>query len=154
MFVFIITVTLCSVSAFSGSDNNTYDSDTKATKEKFITITSPESGKSETTYNKSYSICGVTEFEKIRVELYRYNDEKKQYDRIVIDEKSYWDIGQSGFFAKEIDLKEGDNKIMLVAYKLSDYNDQQRSIFEIKRVDKGFLDKIKDSILNIKSLFS
>ncbi|MCX8130856.1 MAG: hypothetical protein N3I35_12230 [Clostridia bacterium] len=160
MLVFLILFSVCSISVFAAPDESGYDADTKATKEKYVTITKPEDGKNEITYNKSYSICGVTELENIRVELHRLNEDKKKYEKIVIDGKSYWDIGESGFFAKEIDLKEGNNKIMLVAYKISDdkkntdSRNEQRSIFEIKRDKRNLLESIKDKIFDpLKSLF-
>lgn len=146
----VMMVALCSIPAFAGSDNSTYDADTKATKEKFITITKPEEGKAVITYSKSYTISGVTKTDDVVIELYRLNEEKKQYEKLTIEEKNSWVIEKSGItFAKETELKEGSNVIMLVSHKASDDKDKQRSIFDIRREKQNLMDKIKDKILDI-----
>ncbi|MCX7922116.1 MAG: hypothetical protein N3B21_08920 [Clostridia bacterium] len=152
MLVFVIIFTLCSFSAFAGSEGTVFDSDTKATKEKYFNITKPEEGKTVFTYSKSYTISGVTKVDNIVIELYRLNEEKKQYEKVTIEEKSSWLIEDSGInFAKEIDLKEGKNIIMLVASKGSDDKEPQRSIFEIKRDKQKWMDAIKNTLMDFFS---
>jgi hypothetical protein len=154
--VFVIIFTLCSVSVFAGSDSISLDSDTKPTKEKFFNITKPEEGKTVNTYSKSYTISGITKADNVVIELYRLNEEKNQFEKVIIEEENSWIIEDSGItFAKEIDLKEGSNVIWLVAHKVSDDKDLQKSLIKIERDKQKLMDIIKEKIfefLNDKKL--
>jgi hypothetical protein len=85
-----------------------------------VTITKPDVEKLSLSY-KSYSITGTTEQKDVRIFLAKYNDNTKEYEAFVnADGESSWDIGgKLSKFSKEIILKDGPNKIKIVAYRTS-----------------------------------
>jgi hypothetical protein len=102
----IITALLCfSVPAFAAGDTS------------IITITKPEGN--DTTYKKSYVICGYTDFEDVKVTLSIKKDD--EYVPLYnTDGKDSWIIGSSGVFMKEVILNKGANEIKITASRDGD----------------------------------
>ncbi len=155
----VLISTVCSISAFAAPpDNYIYENDIKS-RVQLVNITKPEGKGVEITYNKSFSICGVTQKENIRVRLQRYNKEKDKYEDIAIGRNgkiNYYDIGESGFFSKEIELVEGGNNIRFIAYRISNPKNYQVNYFDITFSRKSdMLDEIKDKIFDpLKSMIN
>lgn len=156
--IFAISLSLLSIPAFavSGSspDDSAFSVITGETQSFFVTITKPEEDK-DTTYKKSYVISGNAKVQGIRVWVLRYNSDTKRYEKISdTDGVNYWDIGSSGLFAREFLLKNGENRIRVVAQKnnLSDDKPDTRTQitdFTITKLDKSFFEDIFDNIGNI-----
>ncbi|HOA98275.1 MAG TPA: hypothetical protein PKK29_10940, partial [Acetivibrio saccincola] len=91
--------------------------DTEDTEQFLVTITRPEGD--ESTFRKSYIVCGNSTAEGITVKLYMYSEESGTFEPFKNTEgESSWNIGISGFFIKEIELPNvGANRIRIAAYK-------------------------------------
>ncbi len=115
-----------------------YDASPKTTKQTVLEITRPQggSGANEGTSNKFYAICGLTEYDDVRIKVLICKDSTSKDSEYVDfkdtsnEPKSTWDIGSNanGFFAKEFELNEGVNKIRVVAFRK--YS-RERDFFQI-----------------------
>ena len=121
-----------------------------------VTITRPDGD--ETTFKKSYVICGVTDNEGIRVALAVYDESEGSYVYMKnTDGESIWDAGM--LFTKEVSLKEGKNKIKIVAYKPNAEGryqlgtDMQVNYFTITVLKESIKDKIINNIIKITDIF-
>jgi hypothetical protein len=75
--------------------------ETEDTEQFLVTITRPEGD--ESTFRKSYIVCGNSTAESITVKLFMYNEESETFEPFENTEgECSWDIGFSGFFIKEI----------------------------------------------------
>lgn len=113
-----------------------------------INITKPE-GDADSTFKKTYVICGNTDKEDVTVELSVYS---KSSDSFVAynntEGESSWTIGSSGMFMKEISLPNyGANRIKIVAYKSSDPEKKQVEEFTITLLKEALKDKIIDGTI-------
>lgn len=100
-------------------DKVVFDGSVKATEQFLVTITRPVVN--ETTFKKSYIICGVTEKSDIRVALAIKDAATGSYKYLKnSDGDSSWDIGSMGIFTKEVNLSEGVNNLKIVVYKKSE----------------------------------
>ncbi|MCL2741222.1 MAG: hypothetical protein FWE70_03815 [Oscillospiraceae bacterium] len=70
----------------------------------------------EISFKKAFIVCGFTAESNVRVYLLLFNKDLDRYERLYINGTSGWDIGASGLFIKQIDLKEGKNQLRLLAY--------------------------------------
>lgn len=129
------------------------------TKQFLVTVTRPD-GK-ETVFKKNYVFSGITELTGIKIHIALYNEVKKVYEELSdVDGKFGWEIGLSGIFAREVLLREGTNKIKLIAYKKSAVYDLrpgenlQISYFEIKVLNETIKDMMINSILKITDLIN
>lgn len=123
ILIFIFMSVVASFGASDKSDRKLiYDADTKPTKPFLVTITRPDGN--ESTFKKSYVLCGVSEEEKaedIVIKLLIYDKESEKYIEFKnADDESSWNLGKYGIFIKEILLPEGENKIRIAAYNKSD----------------------------------
>lgn len=100
----------------AGVDDVVSNKWTKSTSQFIVIITRPDDN--ESTFRKSYIICGNTRKENIRVKLLILNKNTGTYELFNNSNgENSWDIGASGVFMKEIDLPyEGSNTIRIVAY--------------------------------------
>lgn len=135
----------------------------KQTDQFLVTIIKPEGN--ETTFTKSYVVCGFTDLENIRYAVAIFNEETGRYEEIKNDNKNdandgLWDIGIFGFFTKELTLKEGANKIKIIAFRKSDINalkpgiNLQVDYFTVTFLNQSIKDKIINSILKITKIFN
>ena len=126
-----------------------------------VKITRPE-GSEESTFKKTYLICGNTDKEGVTVELSVYDDSLGYYVPYFNTEgESSWVIGSSGMFMKEVELKSGANLIKIFAYRNSDPQDQQTETFTITLLKENLKDKIVNGVLkfsdvlnNVKNVFN
>ncbi|MCX7749865.1 MAG: hypothetical protein N2645_23695 [Clostridia bacterium] len=160
MLLLVTILVVCSFSAFAAAPLASLLKNTKteSTDQFLVTITRPEGD--ESTFKKSYVLCGVTELENIRVHVLLYDDVKDEYVPYMdFGNDGVWDIGISGIFMKEIDLTKGANKIRIAAYKKSNANNLklkqtlQVNNFTVTLLDEDGKDAFKSSILNIKKYF-
>jgi len=119
----------------------------ESTSQFLVTITRPEGD--ENTFNRSYIICGVSNHSDIEVVLSVYNESSGRYEEYETTEGvSRWKAGK--LFTKEVILKEGANKIKLVAYKTNEANNL--NVGENVQVNKFTItvlkESLKDKILN------
>jgi uncharacterized protein YxeA len=159
LFVFVSAVT---VYAADKLDNEqVYDKDTKSTKQFLVTVTRPSGN--ESTFKKSYVICGVSEEEKIediQIKLLIYDEKSESYvDYKNTDGESTWGLGKYGFFIKEVLLpSEGVNKIRIVAYKESQEKNliigknMQISNFNITVLNEDIKERLKNGIQKLADL--
>jgi hypothetical protein len=118
-----------------------------STSQFLVTITRPEGD--ENTFNKSYIICGVSNHSDIEVVLSVYNESSGKYEEYETTEGvSRWKAGK--LFTKEVILREGANKIKLVAYKTNEADNL--NVGENVQVNKFTItvlkESLKDKILN------
>lgn len=118
-----------------------------------INITRPE-GDEESTFKKSYVICGNTANEGITVELSVYDNDLGYYVPYANTEgETSWGIGSSGMFMKEVNLKyTGANKIQVVAYKNSDTENRQVEKFTIILLKEDLKNKLMN--MKVKDIFT
>lgn len=127
----------------------------------FIKITRPE-GPEESTFKKTYVICGNTDKEDVTVELSVYDESLGYYVPYYNTEgESSWSIGSSGMFMKEVELKSGANMIKIFAYRSSNPQEQQTETFTITLLKENLKDKIVNGVLkfsdvlnDVKSVFN
>lgn len=150
IIMFLVSV----MPAFASSRNVITDAATENTEQFLVTITKPE--KDEFTFKKSYVVCGNTKNENIRVELLRFNKDTNKYEPFAnVDGETFWRIGASGIFMKEVVLQDGPNQIRIVAYKESDEGNLkagttlQVNNFTITVLKESLKDKINNVFLRI-----
>ncbi|MDP4180641.1 MAG: hypothetical protein Q8942_06085 [Bacillota bacterium] len=146
-------------------DDYIYSADTQPSNKILVTITRPN--RYESTFKRSYVLCGVSEESKIDdivVKLLIYDKETKGYiDFTDTEGESSWELGKYGVLIKEIDLpQDGLNKLRIVAYhsaelkklKASERNKNiQISDFSITVLKEDIKDKIKNGISKITDFF-
>ena len=93
-------VSLLNISVFAA------DADKIDKTKPIITITKPSSD-SERSFSKDYTICGITDLENIRIELYKRNSDGSFTEFKGTDGQSAWDIGPSGLFSIDVSLSTG-----------------------------------------------
>lgn len=163
MLIVIFTLSLCITALADGEVDLLSDKDTKDTKQFLVTITRPEGD--ETTFKKSYVLCGNSDKEDITVKLFMYNEATKKFEPFEnIDGEDSWEIGISGFFMKEIELPaNGANRIRIAAYTSSDEESEaelilgenlQINTFTVTLLDKGIKDAIKNGFLRITDMLN
>jgi hypothetical protein len=120
-----------------------------------VTITRPEGD--ESTFNKSYIICGVSSNIDVEVVLSVYNESSGKYEEYKTTEGvSRWKAGK--LFTKEVILNEGANKIKLVAYNpaetdnLSVGDNVQVNKFTISVLKESLKDKIINGVVKITDI--
>jgi hypothetical protein len=116
-FIIIITLifSLCSISAFADNKDNSEGKDATKQVKPLITITHPDSG-NENVFLKTYTICASTDSNHIRITLQKWNSTTEKYEDFAnADGDSTWDVGTARFFAKDITLTIGLNKLRLLA---------------------------------------
>ncbi len=168
IMIFVFVPILSSYAASEKIDSDLiYSAGTKSTKQFLVTITRPDGN--ESTFKKSYVICGVSEDEKaedIGIKLLIYDEQSDSYvDYKNTDGASSWELGKYGIFIKEILLPdEGENKIRIVAYRKSQSDNLvlgknlQVNNFTITVLNEDIKEKIKNGIQKItdilKGIFS
>jgi len=148
--VFVISLFL-NTTVYAAHKIDVYDPKTPATEQTIFVITRPE-GK-ETTYNKSYEICGYTKKEKVTIELLILKDSKYVEFKDTNGDSKWTNVGP--LFAKEIILNEDENHIRIVAYSENNPDELQISDLTItysKQDKKTMLDKIKEGINKMFSI--
>lgn len=117
--VVTIIAMILSITSFASDLDILYDRDIESTEEFLVSIVRPEGD--ETTSKKSYVICGNTDVDDIRVHLMIADENGNFTDFKNTDGESFWDVGASGIFMKEIIFpKEDRNRIRIAAYKKSE----------------------------------
>ena len=110
-------------------------------------IKNPESD-TTTTSNQSYMISAVA-LANTTVTLYTYSPSSNLYAKMYSADGTPYEtkVGASGFYAQEIYLNQGSNKIMVRAER----NQGETQVFylEINVLGKGFLSKIKTFAQNL-----
>ncbi|MFZ5989347.1 MAG: hypothetical protein ACOYWZ_19810 [Bacillota bacterium] len=156
----VFVLGLCVTSFAAGENDLLANKDTKDTKQFLVTITRPEGD--ESTFKKSYVICGNSDKEGITVQLLMYNDKTGNFEPFKnTDEEDTWKIGASGFFMKEIELpNNGANRIRIAAYKDGDKKNLipgenlQVNTFTVTLLDKGIKDSIKNGFFRITDMLT
>jgi len=156
IIILMVVLMLC-IPAYADSTDIIYQDDVDSTDEFLVKITRPEGD--ESTFKKSYVICGNTDIKGIRVELAILEDDGKWKSFENTDGDSSWRIGNSGIFMKEVRLPElGANKIRIAAYK-SDEKDRlvlnenlQLQEYTITVLEKSFKDKIKSGFISVTEM--
>ncbi|NLL06795.1 MAG: hypothetical protein GX270_13650 [Clostridiaceae bacterium] len=169
IFTLVILITSFSVTSFAqGVENqkllNQYpilsDKATSDTEQFMVTITRPEGD--ESTFKKSYVICGNSVNDEISVMLLIYDNDENKYIPFANTDGDYiWDIGASGIFMKEVILpNKGANDVRIIAYKkneteslLSKTNLQINS-FKVSVLDNGIKEAIKTGFLKITDMLN
>lgn len=163
LLVSVITLSTLIPSFAWNEDNVLINKETKDTSEFMITITRPEGD--ESTFKSSYVICGNSSFENIRVRLYILDKKTDEYKEFKNNEtESYWDIGVSGIFMKEVILpEEGANTVRIVAYNKNNEDnkenltldeDLQVNSYTITVLDKEIKDSIKKGFFRITDMLN
>lgn len=117
--------------------------------EGIIKITRPDGD--ETTFKQSYVISGNTAYEGVTVAFQVYDSASGQYVSLqTVDGDESFRIGDSGFFMKEVRLKNGANKIRVYAYA---GDNTQVNEFTITVLEESLKDKIKGGLLNFADIF-
>jgi len=102
-----------------------YNKSISSTDQFLVKITRPEGD--ETTIYKTYLICGNAKEDGITVQLLVEND-NGIFEKYVINDgsgRSSWEVNAYSYFQKEVALKEGPNRIRVVAYKTNEKYDLQ-----------------------------
>jgi hypothetical protein len=146
-FIFMMVLFIFNVTSYAQT-YSVYDTRAKSTVDSFVTITRPSGD--ETTFNKSYVICGVTNKKNVTVKLLRYDKNSEKYiDFKNVDSESSWVIGSSGVFMKEINIPYmGANKIRMVCYKDGDESKRQISNYTITVLKESFKSLIRKGFTN------
>ena len=120
-----------------------------------VNITRPE-GSEESTFSKSYVLCGNTSLENVVVELSVYDSSLGMFVPYAnTDGQTYWTIGSSGMFAKEVTLPNtGANKIQIAAYAAGNPFEKQYQSFTINLLNPGLKEMIMNSYLKFTDVFS
>jgi hypothetical protein len=135
-----------------------YGNDAGNTKQFLFTITRPEGD--EIVFSASYAVCGITNTDGITIALSRYNSKTGKYEALKdTDGLSRWN-NISKLFSKEIKLKEGANKIKIVAYKKSEEGslelgeNLQVNVFTVTLLNSSKKDKIVKNGLSLDDIFN
>lgn len=134
--------------------------ETDDTSQFLVTITRPEGD--ESTFKKSYVVCGNSVNEEISVMLLIYDNTAKKYVPFEDKEGHYmWDIGSSGIFMKEVILPtKGANDIRIVAYKKNEADklisktNLQINSFKVTVLDSGIKEAVKSGFLKITDMIN
>ncbi len=120
-----------------------------------VNITRPEASE-ESTFNSSYVLCGNTGLSDVIVELSLFDRNLGYYVPYQnTDGESYWSIGSSGMFAKEVSLPNlGANKIQVTAYSSSNPYEKQYESFTINLLNNGIKDRIVNGSFNFSEVFN
>lgn len=165
----VLLITGLSVTSFAdGIENQTLlnrysllaDKNTEDTEQFLVTITRPEGD--ESTFKKSYVICGNTVKEDIRVMLLIYDKDEEKYIPFANTDGDYiWDIGASGIFMKEVILpNKGANDVRIIAYKKNETDklvaktNLQINSFKVSVLDNGIKEAIKTGFLKITDMLN
>lgn len=72
----------------------------------------------ESTYRDHLKVCGSAKMDNIRIRLYVKNENSEKFMRLKNSRgETYWDVGKSGVFIKEVVLpKKGVNIVRVCAY--------------------------------------
>ncbi|OPZ90899.1 MAG: hypothetical protein BWY74_02154 [Firmicutes bacterium ADurb.Bin419] len=136
------------------------DKATSDTSQFLVTITRPEGD--ESTFKKSYVVCGNSVKEEISVMLLIYDNSTQKYKPFANTDGEYiWDIGASGIFMKEVILpNKGANDIRIVAYKKNETDklvsktNLQINSFKVSVLDSGIKEAIKNGFLKITDMLN
>jgi len=165
ILVLVLVITALVVPAYAeGEDwlpDIILDSSLDSTDQFLFTITRPEGD--ETTIYATYVISGYANDQAITIQLLKQNEDGEYVPFCNTDGESSWEVGAYGIFSKEVSLKEGANKIRVVAYKTDEIdnlelgvnlqvnnftvtrlNDEIRQIFE-----NGFIFRISEWLGNL-----
>jgi len=126
----IVMIALCAlpVSAFQEHEalpDVFYDKSIGSTDQFLVKITRPEGD--ETTIYKTYLICGNAKEDGITIQLLVENNDGT-FEKYVMNDgsgRSSWEVNAYSYFQKEVVLKEGPNRIRVVAYKTNEKYDLQ-----------------------------
>lgn len=89
-----------------------------ATEQFIVTVTKPVRGEIVFEPVNKYMITGESLETGIMVILAVYNNETGLFEEYRgIDGESSWEVGNSGLFEREFELKEGRNRLKLIAYR-------------------------------------
>ncbi|NLI57121.1 MAG: hypothetical protein GX387_01115 [Clostridium sp.] len=131
--------------------------ETEDTEQFLVTITRPEGD--ESTFRKSYIVCGNSTAESITVKLFMYNEESETFEPFENTEgECSWNIGLSGFFIKEIQLPNvGANRIRIAAFKNSGEElvlgeNAQVNTFTVTLLDSEVKNSMKRGFFNINQM--
>lgn len=126
------------------------------TRQFLATITKPVGD--ETTFKKSYVVCGFSDKSDISIAVAVYDEGNDCYT--YISEDSVWDISNSGIFSEEIPLREGANKLKIVAFVKSQSGNlkpganAQVSYFTVTVLKESVKDRIMQGVLKVKESIS
>lgn len=133
------------------------DKDIEDTEQFLVTITRPEGD--ESTFRKSYIVCGNSVAEKITVKLYMYDEEAESFMSFENTEgENSWGIGYSGFFIKEIELPNiGANRMRIAAFKSEDKElalgtNAQVNTFTVTLLDNEVKNSMRNGFFNINQM--
>lgn len=125
-----------------------------------VTLTSPESV-NVNTFRKNFKIGGTSSRSEIVVVLGKLNESTGEYELFeTLEGDVSWEIGKSGFFAKEIALEKGQNRFKLIAYikddtsKLEPGKNVQISYFTITQLEETLRDRILNSVLDLSNVIT
>lgn len=169
IFTLVLLMASFSVTSFAGGVENQKllkqysvlsDKATDDTDQFLVTITRPEGD--ESTFKKSYVICGNSVKDEISVMLLIYDSENKKYIPFANTDGDYiWNIGASGIFMKEVILpNKGANDVRIIAYKnnetekLISKNNLQINSFKVSVLDSGIKEAIKTGFLKITDMLN
>ncbi|MEN2776315.1 hypothetical protein [Acetivibrio clariflavus] len=169
IFTLVLLITSFSITSFAeGLEDqkllNKYtilaDKNTSDTEQFLVTITRPEGD--ESTFKKSYVICGNTVKDDIRVMLLIYDKDEKKYIPFANTDGDYmWDIGASGIFMKEVILpNKGANDVRIIAFKKNETEklvpktNLQINSFTVSVLDNGIKEAIKTGFLKITDMLN
>jgi len=169
IFTLVLLITSFSITSFAeGLEDqkllNKYtilaDKNTSDTEQFLVTITRPEGD--ESTFKKSYVICGNTVKADIRVMLLIYDKDEKKYIPFANTDGDYmWDIGVSGIFMKEVILpNKGANDVRIIAFKKNETEklvpktNLQINSFTVSVLDNGIKEAIKTGFLKITDMLN
>ncbi|WP_010681340.1 hypothetical protein [Acetivibrio cellulolyticus] len=136
------------------------DKATSDTNQFLVTITRPEGD--ESTFKKSYVVCGNSVKEEISVMLLIYDNTTHKYKPFANTDGDYiWDIGESGIFMKEVILpNKGANDVRIIAYKKNEADklvsktNLQINSFKVSVLDSGIKEAIKGGFLKITDMLN
>jgi hypothetical protein len=120
VFIIISSLFVFSIQSYAmGYD--VYDPMTMPTDQFMVKIFRPEMDSS--TFNSLLIVSGVAYQQEITVQLAVLNLSTGRYeDLYTVDGLSKWETDEVGLFFKEVNLKQGTNKIRIIAYKTSMIN--------------------------------
>ncbi|TYQ14714.1 UNVERIFIED_CONTAM: hypothetical protein Cloal_1079 [Acetivibrio alkalicellulosi] len=168
LLLVILTISLC-VNGYAKFEDDLFSSkETKDTEQFLVRITRPEGD--ESTFRKSYIVCGNSDKNNITVKLFMYDEKTEKYEPFEnTDGESSWQIGLSGFFFKEIELPDvGANRIRIVAYKNDEIEkakdeslkgvvlgeNAQVNTFTVTLLDKGVKDAMRGGFFRINDMLN
>jgi hypothetical protein len=121
VLVLIFMTCLLSISVFAANTEKSGKDDADEKNKATITITKPMND-DEKTFNRAYTICGITDKSNIRIELSKRRSDGSYTEFKGVDGLSAWDIGPSGGFSIDVMLslgyrsQNGINNFMIKAF--------------------------------------